>query len=102
MTAPTFDLAAAVARVTDRVLHDPLYWERVGLPMPVRYLEDSITIPASIKAAAIAPAAAMEAGRLAYLADPEIGRKRYEKALREFTKQVDEHVRRIQEERNGD
>ena len=45
----TFNLQSEIARVTERNLHDPDYWKRVGLPMPMRYLEDSIAIPESIR-----------------------------------------------------
>ena len=44
-----FDLEATIARVNERRLRDPDYWKRVGLPMPVRYLQDSIAIPESIR-----------------------------------------------------
>lgn len=40
-------------------------------------------------------AAAIEADRLAYLADPEAGRLRYEQALREWTRIVDEEAQRL-------
>ena len=41
--------------------------------------------------------ATLESGRLEYLKDPEAGRKRYEKNLREFNKIVDIETRRIAE-----
>lgn len=44
-----FNLQAEIARVNERKLHDPDYWKRVGLPMPARYLVDSISIPESIR-----------------------------------------------------
>ena len=74
-----------------------VYRESKGLP-PLKGEE----IPQSIRKghlAEVLTSSVLESGRVEYLKDPEAGRKRYEKNLREFNKIVDIETRRIVAER---
>ena len=74
-----------------------VYRESKGLP-PLKGEE----IPTSLRKghlAEVLTSSVLESGRVEYLKDPEAGRKRYEKNLREFNKVVDIETRRIEREK---